>query len=624
VIGLETIIWIIPLLPIALSFIPILFGGRLPKGGGHVAIASIGVSAILSGIVLLRLPSTPVDYSVTWLLTGSAIPLRVGFYLDHLSALMVNITAWIALLILIYSLEYMGHEEGLGRYWTEMMIFTGSMMGFALADSILLMYVFWELIGACSYLLIGFWYTLPEAAAAAKKAFVVVRVGDVGFFVGFVLIYLYGHTLSLQALLTQPTTTIVSPTLRTTIAILIFVGAIGKSAQLPLYTWLPDAMEGPTTVSALIHSATMVAAGVYLVARLYPFFLAAPHALTVVAWVGALSAFLAATMGLVSTDLKRILAYSTMSQLGYMMTALGVGAYGAAMFHLLNHAIFKALLFLSAGAVLHVLGTRDIRQMGGLLRQMKITSIAFLVGALSLSGIPPFNGFFSKDLILGAAYEYGATSGNYYIYVLTLVSVIFTAAYIFRAFFVGYVLPPTQPRDKPVHEVPAVMSIPMIILMALTLITGWLWSPITNIFQPFVAYSPLIPPTPTAPIALTAVSLIFAITGIGLAYSGYMRPLFDPATLRQGAVGLRLHKLVSSGYYFDAAYAAVAKGLSQGLSLALDFFDRRLIDGAVNGVGYGLTLLGRRVRTVETGRVRNYLAIMVVGIVLIVILVEVL
>ncbi|MEM0321140.1 MAG: NADH-quinone oxidoreductase subunit L [Thermoprotei archaeon] len=619
---LEILVWAIPLLPIALSFIPILFGGRLPKGGGHVAIASVGASAILSGIVILRLPSTPADYSVTWLLTGSSVPLRVGFYLDHLSALMVNITAWIALLILVYSLEYMGHEEGLGRYWTEMMLFTGSMMGFALADSILLMYVFWELIGACSYLLIGFWYTLPEAAAAAKKAFVVVRVGDIGFFAGFILIYLYGHTLSLQALLTQPTATIVSPTLRTTIAILIFVGAIGKSAQLPLYTWLPDAMEGPTTVSALIHSATMVAAGVYLVARLYPFFLAAPHALTAVAWVGALSAFLAATMGLVSTDLKRILAYSTMSQLGYMMTALGVGAYGAAMFHLLNHAIFKALLFLSAGAVLHVLGTRDIRQMGGLLRQMKVTSIAFLVGALSLSGIPPFNGFFSKDLILGAAYEYGATTGDYYIYALTLVSVIFTAAYIFRAFFVGYVLPPSQPREKPVHEVPAVMTIPMIILMVLTLITGWAWSPITDIFQKFVIYTPIIPPTPTAPVLLTGVSISFAIVGFALAYTGYLRLWFDPSRLRQGPIGARLHRLISNGYYFDAAYAAVARALSQGVSLALDFFDRRLIDGAVNGVGYGLTLLGRRVRTIETGRVRNYLALIIIGIVVIIVLVE--
>ncbi len=621
---LEVIVWLVPLLPIALSFIPILFGGRLPKGGGHVAIGAVGVSAALSGVLLLEAPSAAVDYSVTWLLTGTGIPLRVGFYVDHLSILMVNITSWIALLILIYSLEYMGHEEGLGRYWTEMMVFTGSMMGFALADSILFMYVFWELIGACSYLLIGFWYTLPEAAAAAKKAFVVVRVGDVGFFVGFVLIYLYGHTLSLQALITQPTATIVSPTLRTTIAVLVFVGAIGKSAQLPLYTWLPDAMEGPTTVSALIHSATMVAAGVYLVARLYPFFLSAPHALTVVAWVGALSAFMAATMGLVSTDLKRILAYSTMSQLGYMMTALGVGAYGAAMFHLLNHAVFKALLFLSAGAVLHVLGTRDIRQMGGLLRPMKITSLAFLFGALSLSGIPPFNGFFSKDLILGAAYNYGAATGDYYVYGLTLVSVLFTAAYIFRAFIVGYVLPPSQPRTKPVAEVPKVMTIPMTILMALTLITGWLWSPITNVFQPFVVYSPRIPITPQAPIYLTLASLGFAVIGVFLAYGGYLRQLYDPAALRRGPLGSMLHKLVSSGYYFDAAYGAVARGLASGLSLALDFFDRRLVDGAVNGVGQALTFLGRNIRGIETGRVRNYAALTVVGILVIILLIEVL
>jgi len=570
------------------------------------------------------MPQAPQDYSINWVFTGGSTTLRVGFYLDHLSILMTNITAWIALLILIYSLEYMRHEEGLGRYWTEMMVFTGSMMGFALADSILLMYVFWELIGACSYLLIGFWYTRPEAAAAAKKAFVVVRVGDIGFFAGFILIYLYGHTLSLQALISQPAATIVSPTLRTLIAVLIFVGAIGKSAQLPLYTWLPDAMEGPTTVSALIHSATMVAAGVYLVARLYPFFLVAPHALAVVAWVGALSAFAAATMGLVSTDLKRILAYSTMSQLGYMMAGLGVGAYGAAMFHLLNHAVFKAMLFLSAGAVLHVLDTRDIREMGGLFKHMRVSSLAFLFGALSLSGIPPFNGFFSKDLILGAAYEYGVATGNYYIYVLTLVSVILTAAYIFRAYFVAYVLPPSKPRDKPIRDVPAVMNVPMAVLMALTLITGWLWSPISNIFEPFVSYVKTIPPTPTAPVTLTGLSVAFALVGFFAAYSGYIRRFFDPSRLRQGALGSTLYGIVSNGYYFDAFYAAVAKGLSQGVSLALDFFDRRIVDGAINGVGYGLTAVGRRVRNIETGRVRNYLAVIVVGLVIILVLLGVL
>ncbi|MEM3857679.1 MAG: NADH-quinone oxidoreductase subunit L, partial [Thermoprotei archaeon] len=408
--------WLIPALPLAASPIPILGGKIFRRLGGYLAIIIAAVSAALSLYFLVYPPSTPLDYSRAWILPGSGEPITVGIYVDHLSLVMASVTASIATIILVYSLGYMEHEDGLPRYWTEMLLFTGSMLGFSLADSLISMYVFWELVGVCSYLLIGFWYTRPEVASAAKKAFVVTRVGDVAFLIGLIEIYIHSHTLSLPTLISNGfAASVFTPTVITVVTLLIFFGAVGKSAQLPLFTWLPDAMEGPTTVSALIHSATMVAAGVYLVARLYPLFLAAPISMEVVALVGSVSAFVAGTMALTTYDLKRILAYSTMSQLGYMMAALGVGALQAGMFQLVTHAVFKALLFLSAGSILHVLGTRDIREMGGLLRKMKITSAAFIAGALSLSGIFPFNGFFSKDLILGAAYEYGLRTGDFWV-----------------------------------------------------------------------------------------------------------------------------------------------------------------------------------------------------------------
>lgn len=611
--------WLIPGIPLVLTPIPILAGRRLERGSGYIAIGSIAFSTLFSVYLLIRPPLTPAFQSVTWIAFGTG-RLSVGIYVDHLSILMSVVTSGISLLIQVYSLEYMRHEEGLPRYWTEMMLFTGSMLGFALAGTLITMYVFWELVGVCSYLLIGFWYTRPEAAAAAKKAFVVTRVGDVGFLVGIVLLYLNAHTLSLAQVINQPINAVVSPQMRTAISLLVFFAATGKSAQIPLFTWLPDAMEGPTTVSALIHSATMVAAGVYLVARLYPFFLVSPYALEVVALIGSASAFVAATMALVSFDLKRILAYSTMSQLGYMMAGLGVGAFSGSVFHLLNHAVFKSMLFLSAGAVLHVLDTRDIREMGGLLRRMKVTSLAFLVGALSLSGIPPLNGFFSKDDIVGAAFSYGVSTGDYVVYILTLGAAAITAFYIFRAFFIAYVLPPRVSRDREAKEVPLVMTLPMVILIALTFITGWLWSPLGDFFQPYVRYSPLLPFESEPALYLIVVSVGFALLGIGLSYITYVRRTIDPEEVNSNTLGSALRTLFSKGYYFDDAYDAVAKAVSYVIAGGIDYFDRCVLDGAVNGIARLVTEAGEKVRITETGRVRNYAAAVLVGIVILLIL----
>lgn len=610
--------WLIPGIPLVLSPLPILAGARLQKLTGYVAIASIGISALLSVYLLLRSAAAPAFQSVTWIAFGTGT-LSVGIYVDHLSILMSVVTSGISLLIQVYSLEYMRHEEGLPRYWTEMMLFTGSMLGFALAGTLITMYVFWELVGVCSYLLIGFWYTRPEAAAAAKKAFVVTRVGDVGFLVGIILLYLNAHTLSLAQVINQPLNAVVSSQMRTAISLLVFFGAMGKSAQIPLFTWLPDAMEGPTTVSALIHSATMVAAGVYLVARLYPFFLASPYALEVVALIGSSTAFVAATMALVSFDLKRILAYSTMSQLGYMMAGLGVGAFSGSVFHLLNHAVFKSMLFLSAGAVLHVLDTRDIREMGGLLRRMKVTSIAFLIGALSLSGIPPLNGFFSKDDIVGAAFSYGVSTGDYIVYILTLGAAAITAFYIFRAFFIAYVLPPRVNREKEVREVPLVMTVPMAVLIVLTFATGWLWSPAGDFFQPYVRYSLLIPSESEPALYLIGVSVGFALLGLGLSYITYIRRSIDPEKVVSSRIGSALRTLFSRSYFFDDLHNAIAKGVSYVIAGALDYFDTRVLDGAVNGIGKLAVLAGGKIRTTETGRIRNYAAAVLIGILILLI-----
>jgi len=409
--------WLIPLFPLA-AFGLIAFGTKPWKQlSGYVAVAGILASlAIALAVFGEALSGARLERQFDWLplanAIGQPIALPLGILVDPLTAIMLVVVTSVSSLVIVYSQGYMHGDPGYSRYFAFISLFCMSMLGLVLANNLLALYIFWELVGLCSYLLIGFWYQKPEAAAAAKKAFIVTRLGDIGLLIGILLLFSQAGTLEFTQIEEMVAAGRFDPTFMSLVGILIFCGAVGKSAQFPLHVWLPDAMEGPTPVSALIHAATMVAAGVYLVARTFPIFEAGPLALTVVMAIGTFTALFAATMAMVSNDIKRVMAYSTISQLGYMMLALGVGARTAAVFHLMNHAFFKALLFLAAGSVIHALGTQDLRQMGGLKDRMKITSWTMLIAALSLSGFPLLtSGFWSKDEIMAAAYTRGRIPG---------------------------------------------------------------------------------------------------------------------------------------------------------------------------------------------------------------------
>src|SRR5713226_2238477 len=436
------VVWLILLLPLGAFLGVAVAGRRLREGGGYVVVGAMAGSLVLSLYVFVQVlmqgglggnfaPQTITGY--VWLPSIPGNEIRISIPIDNLSSLMLVLVSFLCLLIFMYSLAYMHEEEGKPRYYAEVSLFATGMLGTVSADNFLQLLIFWEIMGLCSYLLIGFWYHKPEAAAAAKKAFLVTRVGDVLFLIAVLIIWSELGTLCFNEIATR--VGLLSPQLLTLIPLLLFGGAVGKSAQFPLHTWLPDAMEGPTPVSALIHAATMVAAGVYLVARAFPLFSASPTAMLVVAWVGGFTTIFAATQGLVMSDIKRVLAYSTISQLGYMMLGLGVGSLTAGTFHLVSHAFFKALLFLAAGAVIHNTGgEQNMFYLGGLFRKMPITAITFLIGALALAAIPPFSGFWSKDEVLTATYA----SGNSILFLFALVTAGLTAFYIFRAWFLTF------------------------------------------------------------------------------------------------------------------------------------------------------------------------------------------
>ncbi len=432
----EGFAWAILLLPVA-SCVLITLGLRLlPRLSGYLTILCIGATFVLSLWALKAVDANhgaPLNYSAHQWLSFPGFRFNLGVRIDGLTAVMLVVVTSVSTLVQVYSQGYMAGDPGYGRYYAFMSLFTASMLGLVLADSILMIYLFWELVGLCSFLLIGFWFHKPAAAAAAKKAFITTRVGDVGFLIGILIIWAKTGTFNIAEIHQAALLGTVGSTTLTLFALGVFAGAAGKSAQVPLHIWLPDAMEGPTPVSTLIHAATMVAAGVYLVARMFPVFASSSGALHTVAWIGAITALVAATMGVVNPDIKKVLAYSTISQLGYMMLGLGSGAYVAAIFHLMNHAFFKALLFLGSGSVNHATNTFDLRRMGGLRRVMPFTFITFVIGSLSLSGIPPFSGFYSKDDILHAAWD-----SNKLLFFFGFAVVFLTAFYMFRVIFLTF------------------------------------------------------------------------------------------------------------------------------------------------------------------------------------------
>ncbi len=597
---------------------------------GPGAVIGAFALSVVAVAKLWALPEAAVlsDSLYTWL---SAAPLQVDatLHVDRLTSVMILIITGVGSLIHVYSIGYMHGDPDVARFFTYLNLFVVSMLVLVLGSSLPLLFIGWEGVGLCSYLLIGFWYREVANADAGRKAMIVNRIGDAAFLVGVFLLFWtlqdagapsleFGEVSRLAPAIAER-----SPLIVTTICLLLFIGATGKSAQIPLYTWLPDAMAGPTPVSALIHAATMVTAGVYMISRLSFLYVQAPFALEVVAVVGALTAFFAATIALVQNDLKRILAYSTVSQLGYMFVGVGVGAFSAGIFHLMTHAFFKALLFLCAGSVMHGLqGELDIWKMGGLRRVMPVTGLTFLVAALAISGVFPFAAFFSKDLILEQAFERGHTV----VWALGVAAAALTAFYTFRAFFVAFTgASRVDPKvASHAHESPPVMTVPLVILAVLATVGGWiglphgwLWG---NLFVEYLAPAlAVLPepaghhaPLPLGPTALMLLTSSLAFAGIGVAWLLYGKPSDAAARLASQVHGL--YQILWHKWYVDEIYDAIVVRPYVALS---GFFwkvvDSELIDGAVNGVARVVVAFGRGGRFVQSGLTQQYLVLMMVG-----------
>jgi NADH-quinone oxidoreductase subunit L len=564
-----------------------------------------------------------------WLsLPGLSIP--VEFRIDPLSVVMILVVTGVGALIHAYSIGYMAGDDRQDTYFAFLNLFVFSMLLLVLANNFLVLYVGWELVGLCSYLLISFWHFKPSAAAAGKKAFIVNRIGDVGFLIGILFIYRTFGTLDFDAVFASVEGAPLTGAIAHAIPLLLFVGAIGKSAQIPLHVWLPDAMEGPTPVSALIHAATMVTAGVYMVARTHVIFEASKAAAGLVVGIGVVTAFFAATIATAQDDIKRVLAYSTISQLGFMFLAVGIGAvtgsplaYAAGIFHLITHAFFKALLFLGAGSVMHGTGGEtDMKRMGGLLKVLPVTGGTFMVGWLAIAGIPPLSGFFSKDAILAVTWEGGQAAA----WLLALAAAGLTAFYMSRQFFLTFLGPSRLAEDVHPHEAPAVMTLPLRVLAVGAATAGLLGlslegGAITRFLEPVfgegrarLGEAPFHIPEPL----LAAIAVAVGLVGIGLAFRLYLQREADE---RREALKARLGWLVTlvrNKYYVDEVYATLIVWPGKTLANLVAYgFDVRVIDGAVNGVG---ALVGRAavgMRRVQTGLVRRYVMAMLVGTVVI-------
>jgi NADH-quinone oxidoreductase subunit L len=610
-------VWLIPFFPLLGTVVNAVFGRVIGRRAHWIAVPAVFFSFLCVCAVFAR-----VWRGETW--TGDLFPwisagtfkTTVGAQVDQLTVVMLLVVTGVGLLIHFYSVGYMHGDPGYARFFTYLNLFVFSMVMLVLAGNFLLLYVFWEAVGLCSYLLIGFWYERAAASDAGKKAFIVNRVGDFGFGLGVMLIWVTFGTLDYGGVFGKADASVGAGTY-TAIALLLFMGACGKSAQLPLYTWLPDAMEGPTPVSALIHAATMVTAGVYMVARCHKLFEMAPHAFEVVAWVGALTAVFAATIGLVQTDIKRVLAYSTISQLGYMFVGVGVGAYAAAIFHLVTHAFFKALLFLGAGSVIHGLGgEQDLKRMGGLAPRMMTTTVTFLVGAFGLAGVPPLAGFFSKDEVLAATF-YG---GRHAMWALLVIGAFMTAFYIFRLVFLTFFGGPRMSKEVAhhVHESPPVMTWPLVVLAVLTVVTGLAVgfpSVHGTAFARFLA--PVLPLDEAehgggVAFALLLLSSGVAVGGVVLAWVMYgLRPVRGESI---GVARNPIHALLLRKYYVDEIYDALfVRPLLRLSEWCARAFDLGVIDGIVNGVGRLVTGWAQGMRRIQTGFVMNYALGILIG-----------
>lgn len=645
--NLLSLLILVPLLPLLAFIINIFFGKKITTKSAYVSIAAISGSFLISLYLFLGMVSggeKMVEFRFDWLSFGDN-GVRLGIMVDGLTAVMLVVVTTVSLLVKIYSIGYMHGDSRYSRYYAYLSMFTVAMLGLILANNFLLLFISWELVGLFSYLLIGFWYEKKSASDAGKKAFITTKVGDLGFFIGLMLIFTVFGTFNFKELGELLNAGIASGNVSVAtlnwIGILIFFGAVGKSAQFPLHVWLPDAMEGPTPVSALIHAATMVAAGVYLVARTFFIYMHAPLAMEVVAYTGAFTAIFAASMALVAYDIKRVLAFSTVSQLGYMIMALGVGGYTAGMFHLTTHAFFKALLFLGAGSVIHGAGTQDIREMGGLGKKMKITMVSFLIACLAIAGIPPFSGFYSKEEVLSAAFN----SGHMLIYAVGTLTAFITAFYMFRLFFMTFT-GKMRTELRP-HESPKTMTIPLMVLALLSIVSGVLFVS-GHSFEKLVYFG--VGEAVTAEGGSEAshfvlyMSLAVAVLGITLAFFMYYLKKISPDYISEKLAPL--HKLLLNKYYIDELYEFMFVKPAKAIGNFLFRFDQKVVDGAVNGSGFMTVLMskiqnafdkcyvdgtvngagrlanksGEILKQLQTGFVQNYILISATGLFVVIML----
>ncbi|MDO8748494.1 MAG: NADH-quinone oxidoreductase subunit L [Candidatus Omnitrophota bacterium] len=630
--------YLIPLFPLLAFAVNIFWGRRLKAKSAPVAILAMLGSLVISCLILKEvITGKTLEQSVEWFKVGR-YSFEAGFLVDPLSAMMLCVVTLVGLLVEVYSIGYMRGDKRYHLFFAYVSLFIFSMLGLVLSNNLIQTYVFWELVGVCSYLLISFWFEKKSAADAGKKAFITNRIGDAGFFLGLSTLFYYLGTANFtqisQRLMHHPEG--LSQGILALAAVLIFCGAVGKSAQFPLHVWLPDAMEGPTPVSALIHAATMVAAGVYLVARSYAVFAAGHLSLEVVSYIGIITSFMAGSIALVQTDIKRILAYSTVSQLGYMMIALGVGGYSAGVFHLMTHAFFKALLFLCAGSVIHACGVQDIRQMGGLFGKMKVTATTCLIGCLAISGVPPLSGFWSKDEILLSVYN----SGNRVLYGLTLIVAFMTAFYMFRLLFLTFF---GKPREKlHIHKPAPTMDWPLIILAVFSIFSGFVGSPLMgHAFSRFIYFHP----EHTEPNYMVMISsVIVGLAGISLAWVFYILSPALPAALAknfQPVYNLLLNKywideiydrfiiqpflrLTKFAFSFDRYLIDGAVNLTGTSCVAVSrvkgWIDKYIVDGLVNLIALVVGALGEVFRRLQTGLIQNYILLIFTGVVVIVFL----
>lgn len=595
------------------------------RTAGVIGTTILGLVTVLSYFAAVQYFSAPrladgtfatvIPYNIEWLPFTETLTFNLGILLDPISVMMLIVISTVSLMVHIYSFGYMKGERGFQRYYAFLSLFTMSMLGLVVATNIFQMYLFWELVGVSSYLLIGFYYTKPAAIAASKKAFIVTRFADLGFLIGILIYGYYGHTFGFTPDF-SPNGEPVTSALPALALGLMFIGGAGKSAMFPLHIWLPDAMEGPTPVSALIHAATMVVAGVYLVARMFPLFIAyAPNVLEMIGWIGAFTAFFAASIACVQTDIKRVLAFSTISQIGFMMVALGgctstdphhggLG-YMASMFHLFTHAMFKALLFLGAGSIIHAVHSNEMSAMGGLRKRMPVTHITFLIACLAIAGIPPFSGFFSKDEILTACFMYSPVMG----WVMTVIAAM-TAFYMFRLYYrIFWGCSPSHiPVEKKLDgEAPLPMLLPLIFLAAVTCVAGFI--PFGHFISANgVSYNIHLNPS----VAVT--SVVIAVASIVLATCMYMRPQQPLAD----ALARRFRYLYKAAYhrfYIDEIYQFVThRIIFRCVSAPIAWFDRNVVDGFFNFIAWGTHATSDEIRGLQSGHVQQYTYVFLLGV----------